>query len=107
MSLNRLGWLVWIPGTVLVVMSWTGHVSPRVGWFGFLLGLAGAFISWIPQRAAEPQPPPAPPTPLDEIAKLADLRDRGAITEDEFQRKKLDLLKKVGRDSDSPGASPY
>jgi membrane protein YdbS with pleckstrin-like domain len=49
---------------------------------------------------AVPAPAPAPPTgePLtrDEVTRtlnsLADLRDRGAISEDEFERKKADLL---------------
>ena len=44
------------------------------------------------------QSPPAWPAPLsrDEVTRtlnsLADLRDRGAISADEFERKKADLL---------------
>ena len=59
------------------------------------------------QRRLRPEPvsapqPPAPPTPLpepagtapvaDELAKLADLRDRGVISESEFQAQKARLL---------------
>jgi uncharacterized membrane protein YdbT with pleckstrin-like domain len=34
-------------------------------------------------------------SPLDDLERLADLRDRGAITEEEFQRKKRDLLDRI------------
>ena len=42
-----------------------------------------------------PTPPtrgPRPPSPLDDLERLADLRDRGAVTEEEFQRMKRELL---------------
>jgi uncharacterized membrane protein YdbT with pleckstrin-like domain len=43
--------------------------------------------------------PPTPPTrtrsPLDDLERLADLRDRGAITEEEFQRMKRELLDRM------------
>jgi uncharacterized membrane protein YdbT with pleckstrin-like domain len=36
-----------------------------------------------------------PPSVLDDLERLADLRDRGAVTEEEFQRKKRDLLDRL------------
>jgi membrane protein YdbS with pleckstrin-like domain len=48
-----------------------------------------------------PHPTPTPPTrtagpsPLDALERLADLRDRGAVTEEEFQRMKRDLLDRM------------
>jgi len=84
--------------------------------------LAGAGVASSPPLRAEPVPiatptgvltppsedtvstalPPAPPAPSGEpltredvtrtLNSLADLRDRGAISEDEFERKKADLL---------------
>ncbi len=36
-----------------------------------------------------------PPSTLDDLERLASLRDRGAITEEEFQRKKRDLLDRL------------
>jgi uncharacterized membrane protein YdbT with pleckstrin-like domain len=43
--------------------------------------------------------PPTPPirtrSPLDDLERLADLRDRGAITEEEFQRMKRELLDRM------------
>jgi putative oligomerization/nucleic acid binding protein len=44
-----------------------------------------AFRSYI-QDAATPD------TPADQLAKLADLRDRGVITPDEFERQKAKVL---------------
>src|SRR4029450_11409286 len=48
-----------------------------------------------PPPAAPTPTPPTParpaaraPTPLDDLERLADLRDRGAVTEEEFQRMK-------------------
>jgi uncharacterized membrane protein YdbT with pleckstrin-like domain len=36
-----------------------------------------------------------PPAPLDDLERLADLRDRGAVTEEEFQRMKRELLDRM------------
>jgi uncharacterized membrane protein YdbT with pleckstrin-like domain len=44
-----------------------------------------------------PTPPARTParTPLDDLERLADLRDRGAVTEEEFQRMKRELLDRI------------
>ncbi|HEU4898539.1 MAG TPA: SHOCT domain-containing protein, partial [Actinomycetota bacterium] len=48
-----------------------------------------------------PTPPINPPTasrsrtPLDDLERLANLRDRGAITEEEFQHMKRELLDRM------------
>jgi hypothetical protein len=52
-------------------------------------------------RTPTPPTPPTPahtaraPTPLDDLERLADLRDRGAVTEEEFQRMKKELLDRI------------
>ena len=50
-----------------------------------------------PQAAAAPAAAPAPPPPdvADQLHKLADLRDRGAITDDEYNAKKAELLDRM------------
>ena len=53
-----------------------------------------------PEPVAPPPPPPAAPrVDPDEVTRtlssLADLRDRGAITPEEFERKKADLLARL------------
>jgi uncharacterized membrane protein YdbT with pleckstrin-like domain len=48
----------------------------------------------VSQAAPEPMPVPAPDV-AGQIAKLADLRDRGAITEAEFETKKAELLERM------------
>jgi uncharacterized membrane protein YdbT with pleckstrin-like domain len=45
-----------------------------------------------PTPPTRPPRTPGAPTPLDDLERLADLRDRGAITEEEFQRMKRELL---------------
>ena len=47
--LYKIGWCAWIGGTILIVASWTGTVSATVGWIGFVIALAGAAVTWIPQ----------------------------------------------------------
>jgi hypothetical protein len=42
-----------------------------------------------------PTPPVRSSSPLDILERLADLRDRGAVTEEEFQRMKRDLLDRL------------
>jgi uncharacterized membrane protein YdbT with pleckstrin-like domain len=50
-------------------------------------------------QAAAPDRTPTPrtrhPSPLDDLERLADLRDRGAVTEEEFQRMKRELLDRM------------
>ena len=51
-----------------------------------------------PAPAAAPTPPPAADTTssiVDQIKQLAGLRDAGAITPDEFEAKKAELLKRI------------
>jgi hypothetical protein len=60
-------------------------------------GAAGAAATAAP--AAAPTPAPAPRADPDEVtrtlANLADLRDRGAITPEEYEGKKADLLSRL------------
>lgn len=58
----------------------------------------------VPPQAAAPQPSPAAPLPVnpavdtsvfDQIKRLAELRDMGAVTAEEFDTKKSELLKRL------------
>lgn len=49
----------------------------------------------LPGQAPTPTAPAVSISPLDEIKKLAELRDAGLITEEEFQEKKKKLLEKI------------
>jgi len=55
-------------------------------------GIAGRLPGQAPQT---PSAPAVAVSPLDEIKKLAELRDAGLITEEEFQEKKKKLLAKI------------
>jgi uncharacterized membrane protein YdbT with pleckstrin-like domain len=50
-----------------------------------------------PAAAAAPvqAPPPAPPSVPEQLQQLADLRDRGVITAEEFEMKKAQLLERM------------
>jgi uncharacterized membrane protein YdbT with pleckstrin-like domain len=50
-----------------------------------------------PAAAAAPvqAPPPAPPSVPEQLQQLADLRDRGVITAEEFETKKAQLLERM------------
>jgi putative oligomerization/nucleic acid binding protein len=47
-----------------------------------------------PPQAAAPPPPPAPagPSMIDQLTQLGELRDKGILTADEFEREKQKLL---------------
>jgi hypothetical protein len=65
MNLYALAWLLWIAGTILIVLSWTGTVSNEAGWGGFVVALIGVGLSFVahirPRRAV----PPTNSVPLD------------------------------------------
>jgi hypothetical protein len=48
MGLYRFAWLLWILGTVLIVLSWTNTVPVTVGWIGFGIACVGVLLSFIP-----------------------------------------------------------
>ena len=45
-----------------------------------------------PVQAAPPPPPPPPPDPIEQLTKLAALKDQGILTEAEFAQQKARLL---------------
>lgn len=73
-----------------------------LGWFaiGALLPLVGFILLLVlpaeqpPGSAPSPQPPVDPSSDLDELAKLADLRDRNVLTADEFEGRKRKILER-------------
>jgi hypothetical protein len=46
MKRNHFAYWIWAIGTVLIVLSWFGFVSPIVGWIGFAVSLIGSFMSF-------------------------------------------------------------
>jgi hypothetical protein len=108
-------WLVWIWVFIMVIFDifrshdlsgwakalWVLFVAiiPLIGVLVYLIVRGGsmherqaqqarqqddAFRSYVQQAAS--------PTSADQLAKLADLRDRGVITADEFEREKEKIL---------------
>lgn len=54
---------------------------------------AGEAKSWAAKTTSRDSAPAS--DPLDQIERLGELRDKGFITDEEFQAKKADLLAKV------------
>jgi hypothetical protein len=61
MTLYKIAWLVWVGGTVLIVLSWSHVVSAKVGWAGFVIAVIGVGLSAIPHLQAKKQMRPSPP----------------------------------------------
>ena len=59
MQLYRLSWLLWIAGTVIIVLSWCDAVSATVGWYGFAVALAGTLLSWAARSTSRDSLSPA------------------------------------------------
>ena len=94
-------------GGVICSLLAAGKQRSPVGWFviGFLLPLIGLILAIVlppgdgglevpPEVELAPAPAPARParSALEELRTLADLKDRGALSEEEFAAKKRDLL---------------
>ena len=45
-----------------------------------------------PPQYAQPAPPPAAPDPIEQLTKLAALKDQGILTEEEFAAEKAKIL---------------
>lgn len=92
---QKLSWLLYIVGSLLVFGSWVGIVSYGLGWLGWFMALAG----WIASRALNaPRQRVAvtvvkPPSKSEEIANLDLLRQEGVISEDEFRRERDRILR--------------
>jgi hypothetical protein len=108
-------WVVWIWIFVMVIFDifrsrdlsgwgkalWALFVAiiPLVGVLVYLIARGGKMHERAEQQAIRQEEayrayaPPTPPTSTaDQLAKLADLRDQGVITADEFAREKEKVL---------------
>src|SRR5262249_21776671 len=68
--------VVWIGGTILIVLSWNDTVSAEVGWVGFVLALIGVGLSFVPHIRAGRATPPGHSATFDK-AEVPDA-ERGA-----------------------------
>jgi hypothetical protein len=51
-STYRIAWVLWIIGTIFIVLSWFGVVSNLVGWGGFAVTLIGTLLSILGNQIA-------------------------------------------------------
>ena len=50
MNLAKLSWVLWVPGVILVLLSWTDTVSRTVGWVGFGVACLGSLLGVLSRR---------------------------------------------------------
>jgi hypothetical protein len=84
-KVDRVSWTLYLAGSLLVFFSWMALVPSGLGWFGWLMALAGWAAGNRPGRHASR-------SYADEIQKLDALRRQSVITDDEFQQQKHRLL---------------
>jgi hypothetical protein len=86
MKTYRISWLLYIIGCLLVFGQWVRLVPTALGWFGWLLALAGWVIGNAQQRQVKSR------SRAEEIAKLNLLRKEGIVTDEEFKQEKERVL---------------
>jgi len=86
---DRVSWLLYLVGSVLVFGSWVDIVPTGLAWTGWLMALVGWAVGTRHNRSDDPH---TSVSKAEQIEKLDRLRQRSVITEEEFQREKRRLL---------------
>jgi hypothetical protein len=90
----------WAPGPPIRAAA-GGMAAAAIPASGGAMASGGSAAAPVPTPAPTAAPAPAPPPKADPdevtrtLASLADLRDRGAITPEEYEHKKADLLSRL------------
>jgi putative oligomerization/nucleic acid binding protein len=87
---ERVSWLLYFVGSLLVFASWMDLVPNGLGWIGWLMALVG----WAIGSRISPTEH-APLSAAEQLEKLDNLRSRKVITEQEFQQEKQRLLNQL------------
>ncbi len=85
MELYKLSWLIWIVGTILIVLSWDGTVSTEIGWAGFVIALIGVGLSLISHIQTKLRKPPRAPS-LENNAGPSEAESGGTADRQHDQR---------------------
>ena len=84
MVVGYLSWVLYILGFILVVCQWIGLVSFEVGMAGWVMGLIGWGMGYLPSQRRR--------RISYEIERLNDQRQKGLITDEEFESLKAQLI---------------
>lgn len=82
--LHKVSWVLYIVGIGLILGSWLNVVSANVGWYGWLIAMAGWGMQFLPAYKGE--------TLAQELERLSKLHSDGALTDDEYQSAKAAVL---------------
>jgi hypothetical protein len=82
--MRTVSWIFYIVGFSLVVLSYTPLVSPEVGWGGWVMGMIGWLMGFLPGVRKK--------NLSEELAKLDELRRHGVLSDQEFEEAKAKLI---------------
>ena len=88
MRAERITWVMYLAGSLLVFGSWIDLVPTGLGWIGWFMALAGWAAGNTPNRR-EPSLSNA-----EQIERLSLLQERNVLTAEEFEREKRRLLER-------------
>lgn len=83
-SLSHVSWACYVVGIAIILGSYVNVVSTGVGWIGWVIAMAGWAMQYLPAAKRE--------SVATKLERLARLRDRGEITNDEYERAKAEVL---------------
>jgi len=92
-----IGWLFYQWGAGIAERK--GRSRAMGGWIAVFFGLIGIIVLYclsdesLPASAYVPHSAPQPPRVSAELEKLAELKEKGALTEEEFEQRKRALLR--------------
>ena len=84
MNLRTISWILYVVGIAMVAGSWVRLISPGVGWVGWVIGMCGWGMSFLPAYRRE--------SLSGELQRLAQLHAAGQLTDAEFDQAKQTLL---------------
>ena len=89
MTTDRISWLLYLVGSLLVFGSWVDLVPTGLGWAGWLMALGGWAAGARHHRSDDGH---TSLSKAEQIERFDHLRQRTVITEEEFQQEKRRLL---------------
>ena len=84
MTLRTLSWILYLVGIALVLGGYLNLVSAGVSWIGWVIGMAGWLMGFIPKKGQNSK--------ATELERLAVLHQSGQLTDEEFSKAKASIV---------------
>jgi len=79
-TLRMITWTLYIVGLCIVAGSWIGIVPAGIGWLGWLIGMIGWALFYVPKMRGR--------TRADRLRELEQLHGQGLVSDEEFARQR-------------------